>query len=282
MPNPSRGLPTPLLGGGGGGTKKKRKLRRGEAEGGGGCGCVLGALCIFLLHQAWTGESDEWKCGHPIHADSITTSLGAANASASENHASTNLTELLPPPLLNETVTTGALGHCELRPGQPSGYEAACINAKTPATCADLVTTCVWNPAAAGGGFTDDGGAGHKLTHTVKWAMIFQTGLFWMPVFAMCCIAMAEANKDSDDTGMLACCGACTVCIVLVGFVYSWVMMISVVFGHTGDTCADAAGPDAGHITRLLWWSKALLWIQLCMIGCGCSGFTVLSACSDE
>ena len=65
---------------------------------------------------------------------------------------------------------------------------------------------------------------------------------------------------------------ACIVCVFVVGFVYTWVEMIAVVFGHTGDVCADATGPDAGHITRLLWWSKAVLWIQISMVGCGCCG----------
>jgi hypothetical protein len=41
-----------------------------------------------------------------------------------------------------------------------------------------------------------------------------------------------------------------------------------VVFGTTGDLCADPHGPNADDVTRLLWWSKCLLITQSISFGC--------------
>jgi hypothetical protein len=270
---PKHGLPAPLLGGS---NQKKNKGRGGEQEASGGCcSCVISLLCIFLLHQAWTGESDGWKCVHTNAAsdstlrDDVNATLPVSSEARPGSHeqgqdAKLTTNDTAVPASNYAAIQTtydddgGPTGKCELRKGQPSGYEASCLNAKTPAACADLVDNCVWNPASRSPAVTDDHGAGHKLTHTVKWAMVFQTGLAWVPLLLL----LTRTNSPAAS-GLIA-------CVFVIGFVYSWVEMITVVFGHTGDVCADASGPDAGHITRLLWWSKAVLWIQISMLGCSC------------
>jgi hypothetical protein len=235
---------------------------RGQEEGGGCCSFLLSILCIFLLWQAWEGESDGWQCQHPIQAGAGGTGTGTAPSN---------------------------IGRCELRRGQPSGYEAACLDAKTNATCADLVQNCVWNPTAPSlpspspppvpspsPVFSDDNGAGHKLTNTVKWAMIFQTGLFWVPIITLAIMFCAPAANNTGESNRACLVGLAT-CVFLVGFIWTWVMMISVVFGETGDACTHAAGPHAGHITRLLWWSKALLWTQIIFLGTACCAYSCMA-----
>jgi hypothetical protein len=61
----------------------------------------------------------------------------------------------------------------------------------------------------------------------------------------------------------------------VAGFIFTWVEMITVVFGTTGDLCADPHGPNADDVTRLLWWSKFLLITQSISFGC-----TVCTTCA--
>eukprot|EP01046_Picozoa_sp_COSAG06_P019745 COSAG06_NODE_1418_length_9522_cov_19.681312_7_plen_109_part_00 len=80
------------------------------------------------------------------------------------------------------------------------------------------------------------GRRGHKLTHTVEWAMYFQTGMFFLPCIVWCgCFCWLKVESDKI-TGCVACVG----CLAVAGK------------GHNSFT----AGSICQMAPRLSWFAQ--------------------------
>jgi len=259
-------------------TQRKGGRKGGKEEAGGSSCCSLLWSCatIYICYLAWHGEGN-WKCVKPTPVSGEGATTGALGSVTAPEVVASNQTENpgfdVIWTLEGYFVGSTAGDPCKLREGSVAGYEAACQACKTEATCEALKEHCAWSGAIApANGYTKDNGAGDELMSVIKSCMIYQTLTWWVPALAVCCFMV---HDDDDGSGCQAAV-MCGLCAFFVAWIVSWVEMSEQLFGANGEQCADASGPQSGHVAHLVWVAKAYSIVVFLFAGCLlCGGIAV-------